>query len=271
MSSPSHILPRNNLFRPAQPTPLQRFLRNPLFSLATYLYTHQPTLKHPLRIICLSDTHNTTPPSPPGDILLHAGDLTQNGTFAEIQATPAWLSALPHPHKFVIAGNHDLVLSRAFVAAAPPRVFTTAPGTTKDDLDWGEVIYLENASASVTVRGRKVKVWGAPWTPKYGNWAFQYPPGEDIWQGKIPEDADILVTHGPARGHLDVNGTGNAGCMHMRHELERVKPRLVVGVLVWMWSWVRWAFGVRREATTTLVNASTVGHGGVAEGMAVEI
>ncbi|KAL5375822.1 hypothetical protein DPSP01_010927 [Paraphaeosphaeria sporulosa] len=328
MSSPSHSLPHNNLFRPAQPTPLQRFLRKPLLFIATYLYTHQPPLKqkrrnsnnsssqsngrttpHHITVVCLSDTHNTQPLVPAADILLHAGDLTQNGTFAELQATLDWLAALPHRHKFVIAGNHDLLLSPSFVASAPSRVFTTTPGCTKEDLEWGDVTYLEDSSATVTVRGRDVKIWGAPWTPKYGNWAFQYPPGEDVWQGKIPGDADIVVTHGPAQGHLDVNGMGHAGCAWMGRELERVKPRLAVyghiheargreyvrwdrvqrmyegvlgcpvegcfvfevGVGAWVWSWVRWAFGVRREPKTTFVNSSTVGHWGVAEGMVVEM
>ncbi|KAL5412700.1 hypothetical protein PMIN03_004169 [Paraphaeosphaeria minitans] len=322
MSSPSRVLPRNNLFRVARPTPLQCFLRNPLLFIATYLYTHQPPLRNKaqtsttktpahITIVCLSDTHNTTPPVPAADILIHAGDITQNGTFAELQSTISWLAALPHPHKFVIAGNHDLLLSTSFVASAPSRVFTTTPGCTKDDLDWGDVIYLEDSSATVTVRGRDVKIWGAPWTPKYGNWAFQYTPAqaEDVWSGKIHDDTDIVVTHGPARGYLDINGTGHAGCTWLGRELESVKPRLAVcghiheargredvswdkvqrmyegalgcpvkgwfvfeaGVVVWMWSWVRWAFGARREPKTTFVNASTVGHWGVAEGMIVEM
>ncbi|KAL5451669.1 hypothetical protein PMIN06_006167 [Paraphaeosphaeria minitans] len=211
MSSPSRVLPRNNLFRVARPTPLQCFLRNPLLFIATYLYTHQPPLRNKaqtsttktpahITIVCLSDTHNTTPPVPAADILIHAGDITQNGTFAELQSTISWLAALPHPHKFVIAGNHDLLLSTSFVASAPSRVFTTTPGCTKDDLDWGDVIYLEDSSATVTVRRRDVKIWGAPWTPKYGNWAFQYTPAqaEDVWSGKIHDDTDIVVTHGPA-------------------------------------------------------------------------
>src|SRR4051794_25278238 len=44
---------------------------------------------------------------PPGDVLVHAGDSTMNGGIPEIAAFNYWLRTLPHPHKIVIAGNHD--------------------------------------------------------------------------------------------------------------------------------------------------------------------
>jgi hypothetical protein len=31
---------------------------------------------HPITVVCISDTHNTQPPIPYGDLLLHAGDLS---------------------------------------------------------------------------------------------------------------------------------------------------------------------------------------------------
>ena len=37
-------------------------------------------------VICISDTHNSKPPLPDGEILLHAGDLSQYGLVDEIQA-----------------------------------------------------------------------------------------------------------------------------------------------------------------------------------------
>ncbi|KAG9632525.1 hypothetical protein KCU69_g20257, partial [Aureobasidium melanogenum] len=62
----------------------------------------------PIRVVCLSDTHCQIPASvPDGDLLIHAGDLTQAGTPKELQAQLDWLNSLPHTHKVVIAGNHD--------------------------------------------------------------------------------------------------------------------------------------------------------------------
>lgn len=50
---------------------------------------------------------------------MHAGDLSQYGTFNEIQAQLSWLSAQTHEHKIVVAGNHDLLLDKVFVEAHP--------------------------------------------------------------------------------------------------------------------------------------------------------
>ena len=60
-------------------------------------------------IVALSDTHglHASVAVPPGDILVHAGDLTSHGTLDEVVAFNAFLGTLPHRHKLVIAGNHD--------------------------------------------------------------------------------------------------------------------------------------------------------------------
>lgn len=62
-----------------------------------------------VRFVCISDTHNASPLDgvfrvPPGDVLIHAGDFTNQGTYTEIQKTVAWLSQLPHEVKIIIAG-----------------------------------------------------------------------------------------------------------------------------------------------------------------------
>jgi hypothetical protein len=36
------------------------------------------------RIVCISDTHNCQVKLPKGDVLIHAGDLTNQGTHAEV-------------------------------------------------------------------------------------------------------------------------------------------------------------------------------------------
>lgn len=54
------------------------------------------------------DTHNTQTHVPPGDFLIHNGDLYVSTSFPEIQYLINWLKSLPHAHKIFIAGNHDL-------------------------------------------------------------------------------------------------------------------------------------------------------------------
>jgi hypothetical protein len=314
---------KENLFYPTRPGLWQRLSHNPILILTQWIYRHQPpvqappfpqghndygTFVTPVSVVCLSDTHNEKPQVPAGDILIHAGDLTQNGTFAELQAQLLWIASLPHQHKIVIAGNHDLLLDPTFsVKNGPSQGVDHDTGLTKEHLIWGNIIYLDSNCVTLRIRNRMVRIYGCPLTPKYGNWAFQYVPSKDVWENKIPKPTDILVTHGPAKAHLDNDA---AGCAHLGREIWRVQPRLSVwghmhhgrgredvcwdavqkaydaalgtkvgrfaviefGVLVWMWRWFLWAvFGVKRKAKGTFINAAIVGHWGVEAGTVVDI
>ena len=65
------------------------------------------------RFVCVSDTHNTSPDSgafklPKGDVLIHAGDLTKQGTYTELRKTLDWIEKADFEEKIVIAGTeHD--------------------------------------------------------------------------------------------------------------------------------------------------------------------
>jgi hypothetical protein len=50
-----------------------------------------------------------------------------------------------------------------------------------------------------------LKIFGSPYQPLFYNWGFQYhnSRANEIWS-KIPEGVDILLTHGPPRGILDL-------------------------------------------------------------------
>nr|OQO27651.1 hypothetical protein B0A51_04419 [Rachicladosporium sp. CCFEE 5018] len=180
----------------------------------------------PVTVVCISDTHNLQPTLPPGDLLIHAGDLTEWGTFDEIQAQLSWLSSLPHEHKIVIVGNHDLLLDEDFVAKHPEH--RDPMGRTRDDLEFGSVTYLQDESITLTFAKSKriLNVYGSPWTPRYGTSAFQYPREMDVWSHRVPSSTNILVTHGPPAGFNDINAS--AGCAFLREEVARVKPNLMI-------------------------------------------
>lgn len=193
---------------------------------------------HPLTVVCISDTHCTHPPIPPGDLLLHAGDLSKWGTFFEIQAQLTWLSEQPHKYKVVIAGNHDLLLDSEFKQKHPDR-WKQATQSAPDDnhikyvdipaaqLDWGDVIYLQDSSVTLLFPwNRSLTIYGSPLTPQYGLSAFQHLPSVDVWTETVPSHTDIILTHGPPRGHLD--GFKKSGCTFLAQEVIRVRPRLVV-------------------------------------------
>jgi hypothetical protein len=57
------------------------------------------------RIVCISDTHDQTPKLPRGDVLIHAGDLTNQGSYSELKKTVEWLEKQAFNTKIVIAGT----------------------------------------------------------------------------------------------------------------------------------------------------------------------
>jgi len=77
-----------------------------------------------------------------------------------------------------------------------------------------------------------IKIWGSPWQPEFHNWAFNLPRGEKIMEkwNLIPNDVDILVTHGPAFGKLDfVPYDGlNVGCEDLLIKIQEIKPKIHV-------------------------------------------
>lgn len=180
---------------------------------------------HPIRVVCLSDTHSLKPRHiPDGHLLIHAGDLTNSGTLPEIQTQIDWIKALPHEHKVVIAGNHDTYLD-------PRSRSTLDPPDSAGSLDWGHVHYLQHSSINLTfptAGKRSLRIYGAPQIPACGGpeFAFQYPRGTDAWTETIPKDTDVLVTHTPAKSHLDL--PVGLGCEYLLNEIWRVQPRLHV-------------------------------------------
>ena len=46
--------------------------------------------------------------------MIHAGDFTRCGHLKEVKEFNSWLGTLPHKHKIVIAGNHELSFDEEF-------------------------------------------------------------------------------------------------------------------------------------------------------------
>ncbi|EPE24184.1 Metallo-dependent phosphatase [Glarea lozoyensis ATCC 20868] len=215
---------RNSQWDP--PTLLDALLTSPLLTLLTYLHTliqhfRSPpfTPSHPpIRLTCISDTHTNTISVEPGDVLIHAGDLTNQGTVAEIQAQIDWLASLPHKAKIVIAGNHDSYLD----------VRSRRAEDAGKKLDWKGIRYLENESLTVEFKaqGRKLEFWGGPEIPACGgkDFAFQYPrtSSPSQWESRIPPTTDILITHTPPLHHLDLS----LGCASLLARLWTIRPKV---------------------------------------------
>ena len=192
-----------------------------------------PMSKDFIRVVCISDTHNCLgairDKIPAGDILIHAGDFTSRGSPSEIKEFAAQLAKLPHKHKLVIAGNHEMSFD---VDEKVRRMYFGA--TVEDEMrkykikDPRELLkpfhYLEDAS--VQLYG--YNFYGSPWQPEYGGWAFNVERGRECmakWNA-IPADTDVLITHGPPVGHGDLaQECIRAGCVDLLNTVEqRVKP-----------------------------------------------
>lgn len=188
------------------------------------------------RLVLISDTHclHDGLDIPDGDILVHAGDLTNRGTVSEVADFSTWLKGLPHKTKIVIAGNHDFC-------------FENAANVCRDIL--GPIIYLQDESVQID----GLKFYGSPWQPTFFNWAFNLDRGEQIAQkwALIPEDTEILITHGPPFGILDRTREGLAvGCEDLLERLSVINPKLHV------FGHIHEGYGVSERRGTIFVNAS---------------
>jgi Icc-related predicted phosphoesterase len=197
-----------------------------------------------MRIAAMADLHGHLPEIPPCDLLIIAGDVCPDrigGVWAE--ASPErqarwfahdcgrWLASSPAP-VVLTWGNHDWCGQALQLWADDPRIVV---------------------DRVTTVAG--LKIWASPWSNQFGGWAFMKDPIDlaPIYES-IPDDVDIIVSHGPPYGYGDENLLGqHCGSLELLAAIDRVKPKLVVC------GHIHEAAGVYRHTPTTLIiNASVV-------------
>ncbi|KAF2705863.1 Metallo-dependent phosphatase [Pleomassaria siparia CBS 279.74] len=234
------------------PTFVDELCAEPLKSITRKLWLYFNSLEQlppprnpnaPIRVVCIADTHNRTTELPPGDILIHAGDLTNIGTVSELQNQVNWLEQQRNfKFKYVIAGNRDTWLDEFVRSSLYPEDTDSSPssGETNSsfdedckpdgeeeeivprkgkELDWKTLLYLRDRSCRLEVTKRdavvgvqeriELLVFGSPWTRKFGKkrrvQAFGYAPNEDetIWKDTLPSGTDLLITHSPPLSFRD--------------------------------------------------------------------
>lgn len=161
-----------------------------------------------LKICCIADVHGFCRKIkiPSCDLIICAGDITMTGEIGMLAEFNEWLGEFKTP-AIVIAGNHDLSLeNNKYTAKA---ILNNA-------------VYLEEDS--YTFKG--IKIFGSPMSPKIPTWAFGYEKdhAEMTWD-LIPDDTEILITHGPPRKIMDkIKFSGkNVGCVHLLDKIKRLK------------------------------------------------
>jgi Icc-related predicted phosphoesterase len=166
-----------------------------------------------MKIWIISDTHTRHEELtvPEVDMVIHCGDSTcsrqAKDNLREQVPFLQWLEGLNIEHKVMIGGNHDTSLALGLV----------------DPTNYG-INYLQNRLGNVG----GIDIYGSPLTPTYGNWEFMYPRHKNPWTN-VPE-CDIMVTHGPGMGVLDLTRDRNGefqmcGCKQLLKAIERVQPK----------------------------------------------
>lgn len=214
----------------------------------------QPKPEGWTRFVCFSDTHGLHSNIPaqhiiPGDVLIHAGDFSDTGQLEQIVSFSQWLKEYPCTHKVVIAGNHDITFHEDYYHRAWRRFHRDQYDCRTVRASLTNCIYLEDSPAEVA----GYKFYGSPWQPFFCDWAFNLQPEQqqDIWE-RIPDQVDILLTHGPAYGHGDkcMHG-GHAGCQHL---LKAIRQRRVP---IHVCGHIHEGYGTTTDGQTVLINAST--------------
>jgi Icc-related predicted phosphoesterase len=171
-----------------------------------------------MKLICLSDTHNqlTKVDIPDGDVLIHAGDFSNSGNYADHYTFAKQFGAYPHKHKIVVFGNHDVYAEKQTNIIR--ELFK----------EHGITVLLDE---EIIIDG--FKFYGSPWVPRYGNWAWMRDRGRHIGVkfDNIPENVDVLITHGQPYGILDttIYGNGNQGCKELLKACIDKQPKHVMG------------------------------------------
>jgi Icc-related predicted phosphoesterase len=174
-----------------------------------------------MKIWTISDTHTKhleleLPDHNEIDMVIHAGDAssTKDTSFneAEMREFLQWFDSLPYKYKIYIPGNHDTSIQAG--------MFNFEEHT--------DIIFLIHES--VEIEG--IKIFGSPYTPSFGiGWAYNISRHkiDNYWE-LIPDNTDIIVTHGPPKGIMDYTAEGHSvytqtGCKALLNNIKLINPK----------------------------------------------
>lgn len=188
-----------------------------------------------LEIHAVSDLHGNMPSLPGGDILIIAGDLTARDTEKDWSDFEMWLFSQKYEEKIFIGGNHDNFL-QSMPSHNMGRYWRKIPYVTYLCDSEYEVAFYPNLSVieeGQTFYRPKLKIWGSPWQPSFIGQnpkcaAFSLDTEDELAEKfkLIPDDVDILITHGPPYGILDKCQMQNVGSKALTDKVTTIRPML---------------------------------------------
>lgn len=171
------------------------------------------------KIVAISDVHCkwNKIEIPECDILISAGDYSFKGEKHVVEDFHKWLNKQDAGYIISVQGNHELWVEKHF-EQAKEIAEKVCPG-----------VHFIGDGQAVDIEG--IKIYGSADTPFFYNWAWNVQRGPNIaakW-AKIPDDTEILVTHGPPQGILDIvpyaNGTPKerVGCYDLFNRIQQLE------------------------------------------------
>lgn len=157
--------------------------------------------------------HGYYPKLSGGDLLIIAGDLTARDEDEGWNEFEMWIlnEGCKYKERIIVGGNHDNFLQTMDVNCM--RKY------------WDKLIPTCNYLCDSATEFDGFRIWGSPWTKTFPRMnpkckAFTVDTEEELdkkWK-EIPDDIDILITHGPPFGILDSNVSGEkCGSVSLRN------------------------------------------------------
>jgi len=219
-----------------------------------------------MKLACVSDIHGKFGFKwPKADVLIIAGDIfptysRNNRTDAFIQSmyvndtfAPAMFDLLDkgaYDHIIVVPGNHD-------------RVFLSSEFNVREKLDSISDSFHLLIDQEAMIDGKVF--YGSPWTPWFfgEHWVYNLPKDNSeaarLHWDRIPDDTEVLITHGPPHEILDKTSSGQlAGCKSLKKKvasLENLKLH-VFGHIHEGYGQKKWCSKPLSEPQKLFVNAS---------------
>lgn len=171
-----------------------------------------------LKIVAISDTHCKWNKLviPECDILISAGDYSFLGEKHVVKDFHKWLNKQDARYIISVQGNHEKWVEKNFNEAKQVAE-EACPG----------VFFIDEGL--VEIEG--LKIWGSAITPWFHNWAWNRHPAEITkhWN-RIPDDINILITHGPPYEILDKTTYAAGGwrpeplgCYQLKERIKQLK------------------------------------------------
>lgn len=197
-----------------------------------------------MRICAISDVHGKWNKLviPETDLLISAGDYSFQGESHMVKDYHTWLNKQNAKYIISVQGNHETWVEKNW-DEAKTIALTACP----------RVHFIDEGL--VEIEG--LKIYGSAITPWFHNWAWNRNRGEDIkrhWD-RIPNDINVLITHGPAYGILDEveryeGHIEHVGCEELGLAIQRLKPQ------VHICGHIHKAHGYKRIGETDYYNVS---------------